>query len=206
MIRRYVGLRWIRIILAANLMPESLPELGATDSVASESTRRFVEHWGVMARLWGINSTMGELFALLYLSGRDWSADELRAHLSVSRGNVSMNLRELMNWGVLYKVHRQGDRRDYFRAETDVWTLFRRIITERKRREVEPTLALLDQTVTELAPLQDGTTERARALFRFFATIDRLADRLVALNPNELENLLQMLDSPDDSAPPANAT
>src|ERR1700712_1903560 len=99
-----------------------------------ELVRQFVEHWGVMARSWGINATMGELFALLYVTGADWTADDLRERLRVSRGNVSMNLRELIAWGVVHKVHRQGERREFFRAETDVWTLFRRILEERKRR------------------------------------------------------------------------
>src|SRR3954449_3984754 len=104
---------------------------------ADDPVRQFVEHWGMMARSWGINATMGELFALLYISGNDWTADDLRERLQVSRGNVSMNLRELMAWGVVHKVHRQGQRREFYRAETDVWTLFRRILFERKRRELD---------------------------------------------------------------------
>jgi DNA-binding transcriptional regulator GbsR (MarR family) len=169
----------------------------------ADVVRRFVEHWGVMARLWGINSTMGELFALLYLTGVEWSADDLRAQLRISRGNVSMNLRELMAWGVVHKIHRQGERREYYRAETDVWTLFRRIIVERKRREIAPTLLLLGQTVNavrddpELAPLR----ERAGNLHRFFRTVDLLSDRLLALEPDEIEGLLILLDP--GSAPTA---
>src|SRR3954467_5297831 len=120
------------------------------DPPTAEVIRQFVEHWGVMARSWGINSTMGELFALLYITGTDWTADELRARLRVSRGNVSMNLRELIAWGVVHKVHRQGQRREYYRAETEVWTLFRRILTERKRRELDPTLRVLDQTARRI--------------------------------------------------------
>src|SRR5689334_23246436 len=95
---------------------------------SDEVVRHFVEHWGMMARSWGINATMGELFALLYVTGTDWTADDLREHLRVSRGNVSMNLRELIAWGVVHKVHRAGERREFFRAEADVWTLFRRIL------------------------------------------------------------------------------
>src|ERR671910_588699 len=83
--------------------------------------REFVEHWGMMARSWGINATMGELFALLYITGTDWTADALRQWLRISRGNVSMNLRELISWGVVHKTHRQGHRREFYRAEADVW-------------------------------------------------------------------------------------
>ena len=114
---------------------------------SDETVRLFVEHWGMMARSWGINATMGELFALLYITGGEWTADALKEWLDVSRGNVSMNLRELMSWGVVHKVHRQGERREFYRAETDVWTLFRRILFERKRRELDPTLVVLERTV-----------------------------------------------------------
>src|SRR5690348_4979597 len=100
---------------------------------SDEVVRQFVEHWGMMARSWGINATMGELFALLYITGSDWTADMLREWLDVSRGNVSMNLRELISWGLVHKTHRPGERREFYRAETDVWTLFRRILNERKR-------------------------------------------------------------------------
>ena len=88
---------------------------------------------------------MGELFALLYITGTEWTADDLRNWLGVSRGNVSMNLRELLSWGVVHKVHRAGERRELFRAETDVWTLFRKILSERKRRELDPSLSVLDR-------------------------------------------------------------
>src|SRR3954470_3613848 len=137
---------------------------------ADDVVREFVEHWGMMARSWGINATMGELFALLYITGSEWTADSLKEWLDVSRGNVSMNLRELMNWGVVHKVHRQGERREFYRAEADVWTLFRRILAERKRRELDPTLGLLDRTgqeichSPELRPLHD----RVMALQQFF--------------------------------------
>src|SRR3954465_636951 len=123
----------------------ALPEDAPVRS--DEAVRQFVEHWGMMARSWGINATMGELFALLYITGGEWTAEALKEWLDVSRGNVSMNLRELMSWGVVHKVHRQGERREFYRAEADVWTLFRRILHERKRRELDPTLIVLEQTV-----------------------------------------------------------
>ncbi len=162
--------------------------------------REFVEHWGVMARSWGINATMGELFALLYITGVDWTAEDLCARLKVSRGNVSMNLRELIAWGVVHKIHRQGERREFFRAETDVWTLFRRILTERKRRELEPTLAVLSQTReyvvrhVELAPLE----ERIVSLSRFFDLINTLASKLTTIDQDDLEDLSRLFGLYDD--------
>jgi DNA-binding transcriptional regulator GbsR (MarR family) len=149
--------------------------------------REFVAHWGLMARTWGINSSMGELFALLYITGTDWTADDLRTWLGVSRGNVSMNLRELMAWGVVHKVHRSGERRELFRAETEVWTLFRRILTERKKRELDPSLQVLDRAVQlagdrpELADLK----ARVESLRQFFGLIDSLAVRLLSLPSSE---------------------
>ena len=180
----------------------SRPPLELTESSV---VRRFVEHWGGMSRLWGINATMGELFALLYLTGEDWSADDLREQLRISRGNVSMNLRELMAWGIVHKNHRQGERREYYRAETNVWTLFRRIIVERKRRELNPTLELLTQTVGQIKhdPTLASFSPRATELHRFFCLIDLLADRVLDLEPEELEDLLRLLGAdvaPQDSS------
>ena len=160
--------------------------------------RQFVEHWGVMARSWGINATMGELFALLYVTGTDWTADDLRERLRVSRGNVSMNLRELINWGVVHKVHRQGERREYYRAEDDVWTLFRRILKERKRRELDPTLIVLGRSVeaVEGDPARRAMRGRIVELQRFFALIDVLAQRLMTLEPEDIKDLRQLLELP----------
>jgi DNA-binding transcriptional regulator GbsR (MarR family) len=177
---------------------------------SAEVIRDFVEHWGVMARSWGINATMGELFALLYITGADWSADDLRVHLRVSRGNVSMNLRELMNWGVVHKIHRQGARKEFYRAEADVWTLFRRILAERKRRELDPTLGLLDRTDREIgdAPELRPLHERVMTLRRFFRLIDSLAGKLAALEADDLESIRAMFldeESPGDSLEPGAA-
>ncbi len=146
------------------------------------------------ARSWGINSTMGELFALLYITGEDWAADALREWLRVSRGNVSMNLRELMSWGVVHKVHRPGERREFFRAEADVWTLFRRILSERKRRELDPTLAVLEQTEAVVPAGADSVAlrQRVKSLRDFFSLIDALASKLLTLEPDDMEELRQL--------------
>jgi HTH-type transcriptional regulator, glycine betaine synthesis regulator len=168
-----------------------------------EVIRQFVEHWGVMARSWGINATMGELFALLYITGTDWTADALRQWLRISRGNVSMNLRELISWGVVHKTHRQGHRREFYRAEADVWILFRRILTERKRRELDPTLVVLERTVRmiEADPAELPIRERVVALRQFFGRIDALASRLLLLQRDDLEDLQHLLglEHPDPS-------
>ena len=172
------------------------PEMGSL-------VRDFVEHWGLMARSWGINATMGELFALLYITGTDWTADDLRARLAISRGNVSMNLRELMAWGVVHRVHRTGERREFYRAEADVWTLFRRILSERKRRELDPTLVVLDRSAarTRDEAALHSVHGRVVALQQFFSLINLLATRLSHLEPGELEDLRQLFDQADNTAP-----
>lgn len=179
-----------------NRLDKHQPDAIATDEII----RQFVEHWGVMARSWGINSTMGELFALLYITGIDWTADALREWLRVSRGNVSMNLRELMAWGVVHKIHRPGERREFFRAEANVWTLFRRILGERKRRELDPTLHLLEHTFIMVSQVseQDRLRDRISSLRQFFALINTLASRLLILEPDDLDELRQLFDQFDD--------
>src|SRR4029077_12399991 len=152
-------------------------------SDSEDLIKEFVGHWGLMARAWGINSSMGELFALLYITGTDWTADALRHRLGVSRGNVSMNLRELLSWGVVHKVHRPGERRELFRAETDVWTLFRKILAERKRRELDPSLSVLDHAslLAEADPDLYEFRSRIEPLRQFFRLIDSLAVRLLSM-------------------------
>ncbi len=173
--------------------PASLPH-------AEPLIKQFVEHWGLMARAWGINSTMGELFALLYITGSDWTAEDLRHRLGVSRGNVSMNLRELITWGVVRKLHRAGERRELFRAETDVWTLFRKILHERKRRELDPSLHVLDRAsklAEGHADLQDIKI-RIESLRRFFKAIDALAVQLLTLPASDLVEIGQLLPEPGE--------
>jgi DNA-binding transcriptional regulator GbsR (MarR family) len=174
---------------------------GDTDPRFDELVSRFVEHWGVMARSWGINASMGELFALLYITGGDWTAEELTKRLHVSRGNVSMNLRELLAWGVVRKVHHQGERREYFRAEPEVWTLFRRILAERKKRELDPTRDVLDEVSratldqTSMASIR----ERVESLRSFFSLIDRISSRMLELDPKEISDLGQLLNDSSES-------
>lgn len=179
--------------------PRELDDLTQSDALV----RQFVEHWGMMARAWGINPSMGELFALLYITGMDWTADELKQWLKVSRGNVSMNLRELLSWGVVRKLHRPGERRELYRAEDDVWVLFRRILKERKRRELDPTLAVLGH-ILEKASAQPSMHElksRVETLQQFFGLIEGLAGRLLHLDPSELANLADLCSEEGSEAP-----
>jgi DNA-binding transcriptional regulator GbsR (MarR family) len=108
-----------------------------------ESKALLVRRWGELGGYWGINRTMAEIHALLFVSGRPLCTDDVMAQLHVSRGNASMNLRALTDWGLVLRVHKLGDRKEYFQADTDVWHMFETIMRERRRREVEPIIATI---------------------------------------------------------------
>ncbi len=113
------------------------------------AARKFVLHWGEMGQAWGINRTMAQVHALLFIAPTSLDAEEISQLLDVSRSNVSTSLRELITWGVVKRVHIIGDRRDRFEALKDVMETFRVIMAERKRREMDPTIALLEHCVQE---------------------------------------------------------
>ena len=110
---------------------------------------KFILHWGEMATRWGINRTVAQIHALLFLSPRPLNAEEIADALSVARSNVSTSLRELQGWGIVRVVHVLGDRRDHFESLKDVWEMFRIVVEERTKREADPTLAMLRQAVAE---------------------------------------------------------
>lgn len=116
-----------------------------------EAQDRFIASWGRMGSAWGISRTMAEVHALLYVTGEPMNTDEIMDRLAISRGNVSMSVRALLEWGVIQKVHKRGDRKDYFHAEQDVWTMLRAIARERIKREVDPMLESLGE-IRELTP------------------------------------------------------
>ena len=115
----------------------------------SDIQQRFILHWGEKATKFGFNRTVSQIHALLYLSPRPLQAEEIAETLSVARSNVSNSLRELQGWGIVRVVHVLGDRRDHFASMADVWEMFRVIIEERKRREIDPTLVLLRACLAE---------------------------------------------------------
>ncbi len=108
-----------------------------------ESKLLFIRRWGEMGPYWGISRTMAELHALLYVSPRPLCTDDVMAQLQISRGSASMNLRALLDWGLIRRVHQIGDRKEYFDGDKDVWAMFRTIAQQRKRREVEPILEVI---------------------------------------------------------------
>src|ERR1700689_5229360 len=112
--------------------------------------KKFILHWGEMGARWGINRTVAQVHALLYLSATPLDAEDIAKTLGVARSNVSTSLRELQGWGIVRVTHLLGDRRDHFMSLTDVWEMFRIILQERKRREIDPTLKLLNECLGDL--------------------------------------------------------
>lgn len=113
------------------------------DSRIAEARERFVSLWGQMGSSWGIPRSMAETHALLFVVGEPLNTDDVMEALQISRGSASMTLRALVDWGIVHRVHRKGDRKEYFQAELDVWKMFHTILRERKKREVDPLLESL---------------------------------------------------------------
>jgi DNA-binding transcriptional regulator GbsR (MarR family) len=152
-----------------------------------EVEKQFVDLWRTMSALWGISPTMAEIHGLLYITGAALSMDDIMARLKISRGNVSMNLSKLVEWGLVRRVHQRGDRRDYYESLSDVWEMFTLVAAQRKRREIDPILSTLRKCRDELAPesLGDQAEEpearerfrRVNDLYSFLSLLDRLAQR-----------------------------
>src|SRR5215468_5512592 len=142
----------------------------------------FVELWNNMATLWGISPTMARIHGLLYITAAALSMDEIMERLAISRGNVSMNLSKLVEWGLVRRVHKRGDRKEYYESLSDVWEMFTLVANQRKRREIDPMLATLRKCRDELSlevlgPLADmpAAQERSRRvndLFKFLSQMD----------------------------------
>src|SRR5271154_1443216 len=133
--------------------------------------QKFVLHWGEMGTRWGINRTVAQIHALVFISPRPLHAEEIVDALGVARSNVSTSLKELQGWGIVKMVHVLGDKRDHFESMKDVWEMFRVVLDERKRREIDPTLALLEDCIPETGKDKSAdkyTVERLRALQDFF--------------------------------------
>ena len=157
--------------------------------------QKFILHWGEMGTRWGINRTVAQVHALLYLSPRPLHAEEIATTLSVARSNVSTSLRELQSWGIVKVVHVLGDRRDHFVSMKDVWEMFQMILDERKRREIDPTLAVLRECVTGLdkaGRAEAETRKRLLELLEFFETMTSLYLELRPLPASRIRQFVKL--------------
>lgn len=155
--------------------------------------RQYVLHWGEMGTRWGINRTVAQIHALLYLSPQPLSAEEIAETLNVARSNVSTSVRELESWGLVRPVHVLGDRREHYESLKDVCEMFRIIVEQRKRRELDPTLQLLRRCLAELD--REGsdayTRERLQEMAEFFEAATAGYEEVKQLSPETLRGLMK---------------
>jgi DNA-binding transcriptional regulator GbsR (MarR family) len=156
--------------------------------------QRFVQHFGEMGSRWGINRTVGQIYALLYLAERPLNADEIAERLGFSRSNVSMGLKELESWSLVRLQHQAGDRKEYYSTPEDVWAIFRTLAAEKRKREVEPTLSMLREALME-PPAEAGSAhamQRLRAMHDLIELASRWFDDVQRLDSKTLTQLMRL--------------
>lgn len=153
-----------------------------------EAKQKFIQAWGTLGSNWGINRTMAQVHALLLISAEPLCADDIMEKLKISRGNANMNIRALIDWGLVFKELKPGERREYFVSEKDMWNVVRQIITHRKKKELEPVIKVLDDV-----SLIEGESEEKEAFLDvikdiqlFASKADRTLDKLVNSDANWL--------------------
>src|ERR1700675_4646848 len=152
--------------------------------------QKFILHWGEMGTRWGINRTVAQVHALLFVSPKPLHAEEIASTLAVARSNVSNSLRELQGWGIVRVAHVLGDRRDHFESVKDVWEIFRIVAEERKRREIDPTLRVLAECVQELKTSPEGdayTRERLESMLEFLTAMTGLFEEILRMPTGALK-------------------
>ena len=155
---------------------------------------RFVLHWGEMGWRWGVNRTVAQLHALLFLAGRPMHAEEVAEILQVARSNVSTSLRELQNWDLVRVSHEVGDRRDRYETARDPWELLRIIVRERKEREFDPTVQVLRECAADptLSRLDAGAQKRVRDTLALMESLSRWTDEMLKLETATLNRVVRL--------------
>ncbi len=157
-------------------------------------SQRFILHWGEMGSRWGVNRTVSQIHALLYLSGKPMAADEITETLGVARSNVSNSLKELQNWKLIHVVHVMGDRRDHFSTSSDVWELFKVVVSERKEREFDPTIQVLRDCLSSPDLNQENAEvqQRIKETLNLMESLSSWGDQMLKLDPKTLEKVLKL--------------
>jgi DNA-binding transcriptional regulator GbsR (MarR family) len=160
----------------------------------SPTVSRFVLHWGEMGSRWGVNRTMSQIHALLFITGRPMHAEEIVEALDVARSNVSTSLRELQGWGLVRLVHLSGDRRDHYETSTHVWELMRTIVKERQRREINPTIGVLQQLLADPAVRQEPAAVKVRLeqTLDLLETLTVWSEEMLKLDTETLTQVLKL--------------
>jgi DNA-binding transcriptional regulator GbsR (MarR family) len=178
-----------------NTVYSVIPEMTEATTKLSPIEQRFILHWGEMGTRWGINRTVAQVHALLFVSHKPLHAEEIANTLAVARSNVSNSLRELQGWGIVRIAHVLGDRRDHFESVKDVWEIFRIVSQERKRREIDPTLRVLEECVGELKKAGAGNAyvrERLQEMLEFLTTTSGLFEEFVSIPSGALKGMARL--------------
>lgn len=186
------------------MTPSKPSGAGETARRLRQSQDLFIRRWGEMGQTWGINRTMAEIHALLYVTGKALCTDDVMERLHISRGNASVSLRALCGWGIVRRVHRLGQRREYFESVGDVWEMFSIIVAERKRREIDPVLEIIRQCRSMLEVDAAGaddvvgdevqaTRQRLAEMEQFMSIANRIFQQLVVDGRTGLSRVAQLL-------------
>jgi DNA-binding transcriptional regulator GbsR (MarR family) len=155
-------------------------------------TQQFVMHFGEMGSRWGVNRTVGQIYALLFVASKPLNADEVGEALAFSRSNVSMGLKELQSWGLVKLIHLPNDRREYFQAPEDVWAIFRTLAAERRKREIDPTLSMLRDALMEQPSVAEDIHAQAR-MRQMHEFIERMTDWLDDVQKMDSDTLVSLM-------------
>lgn len=172
-----------------------MTEIRKTSAAAAGPVERFVLHWGEMGTAWGVNRSVAQIHALLYLTDKPLTAEEIAERLAMARSNVSNSLRELQAWNLIRRVHVMGDRRDHYEAEVDMFEMVRRIALGRKARELDPALDVLRNCVVDAqadASVSPTVRKRLAAMLDFTETVDRGFGEIIKLPGPTLLKLMRM--------------
>ena len=172
-----------------------MTEITVENRPLAPSVERFVLHWGEMGNTWGVNRSIAQIHALLFITEQPLTAEEIADQLELARSNVSTSIRELLSWKLIRRVHVMGDRRDHYEAEADLFEMVRRIAHGRKQREIDPTIEMLRDCVVE-ANTDKQVSPHARArlagMLDFMDTVDKGFDEIMRLPSGTLMRLIKM--------------
>jgi len=183
--------------------PQAFPSSPQSSDPLVAAQDQFILEWGRMSSSWGINRTMAQIHALLFVRASPLEVNEIMERLQISRGNASMNLRELMDWGIVRRFRRPGDRKDTYFSETDPYQMFARVVRERKRRELDPTSAAIREVLAMIPPQNseraksdkdvNALRSRLQGLLEIFEIIDAAFQQIFGIgdHPTDLKELLE---------------
>lgn len=160
--------------------------------------KKFILHWGEMGSNWGISRAVAQIYAIIYLCEKPITAEDISNTLALARSTVSTGLHELQGWGVVHVVHVLGDRRDHFETSGDAWEMFRAILNERKRREIDPTLHVLTESVAELKDEKSDDAyieERLQEMLEIFESISNVYEQLDRMPTSKLKKITKLGDN-----------